>query len=266
MGAELYEQDFYAWANEQAQLIRAGRLTEIDLDNVAEEIESYAKTEWRELGNFMSDLLGLMLKWSAFPGFQCRHAQIPIERQRHKVACRLKDSPSLMTVLQNDMSLLYDRARMTTLAETGLPNATFPTICSWSLEQIMAEGFWPSPEQPRRIADALAMAGVDNIEFPPPCSSEPARPNGGRLYDVRDVIPLPGYRLAVRFFDGTTGTVDMSVLVRSPDAGVFAVLADPQRFAEVFVDYGVVTWPGELDLAPDAMHTELKNKGEWLLE
>jgi hypothetical protein len=52
----------------------------------------------------------------------------------------------------------------------------------------------------------------------------------------------------------------------SPDAGVFAVLADQQRFAEVFVDYGVVTWPGELDLAPDAMHTELKNHGEWRLK
>jgi len=262
----IYNRDFYAWALEQAQLIRAGRLTEIDLNNVAEEIESYAKTERRELGKLVSDLLGLMLKWLAFPGFQCPHAQIPIERQRHKVACRLKDSPSLMTVLQNDMSLLYDSAQTTTLAETGLPNATFPTICPWSFEQIMDEGFWPSPAQPRRIADALATPGVEDIEFDPPCSSEPARPNGGRLYEARDVIPLPGHRLAVRFFDGTTGTVDMSARVRSPDAGVFAVLADPQRFAEVFVDYGVVTWPGELDLAPDAMHTELKNHGEWLLE
>jgi Protein of unknown function (DUF2442) len=83
--------------------------------------------------------------------------------------------------------------------------------------------------------------------------------------DVRDVIPLPGYRLAVRFFDGTAGIVDMSELVQSPNAGVFAVLADPHRFAEVYVEYGAVTWPGELDLAPDAMHTELRAHGEWRL-
>jgi len=83
--------------------------------------------------------------------------------------------------------------------------------------------------------------------------------------DVRDVIPLPGFRLAVRFFDGVSGVVDMSELVRSPDAGVFAVLADPQQFAQVGVEYGAVTWPGELDLAPDAMYCALRANGEWHL-
>ena len=81
--------------------------------------------------------------------------------------------------------------------------------------------------------------------------------------DVRDVIPLPGYRLAVRFFDGVAGIVDMSELVRSPEAGVFSALYDLQRFVEVFVEYGAVTWSGELDLAPDAMHTQLRDHGEW---
>jgi len=82
---------------------------------------------------------------------------------------------------------------------------------------------------------------------------------------VEAVEALPDYRLKVRFCDGTEGTVDMSALVRSPDAGVFAVLADPQRFAEVFVELGAVTWPGELDLAPDAMHAEIRARGEWHL-
>jgi hypothetical protein len=82
---------------------------------------------------------------------------------------------------------------------------------------------------------------------------------------VEAVEALPGYRLAVRFFDGTAGIVDMSALVKSPDAGVFAVLADPQRFAEVYVEFGAVTWPGEIDLAPDAMHTEIRAHGEWRL-
>ena len=82
---------------------------------------------------------------------------------------------------------------------------------------------------------------------------------------VERVEALPGYRLRVRFLDGTEGTVDMSALVRSPDAGVFAVLADPHRFAEVFVELGAVTWPGELDLAPDAMHAEIIAHGEWRL-
>jgi hypothetical protein len=82
---------------------------------------------------------------------------------------------------------------------------------------------------------------------------------------VAAVEALPGYRLKVRFLDGTEGFVDMSARVRSTGAGVFSVLADPSRFAEVFVDYGVVTWPGEIDLAPDAMHRAIRETGQWVL-
>ncbi|MDQ2948498.1 MAG: DUF2442 domain-containing protein [Acidobacteriota bacterium] len=82
---------------------------------------------------------------------------------------------------------------------------------------------------------------------------------------VVDVAPLAGFRLSVRFVDGKTGTVDLSVLIGSAHAGVFAPLADPALFAQVFVENGAVTWPGELDLAPDAMYTEIKNFGEWKL-
>lgn len=84
--------------------------------------------------------------------------------------------------------------------------------------------------------------------------------------DVAEVTALDGFRLSVRFIDGTTGTVDLSGLIRSPRAGVFAQLADPSLFGQVFIEYGVVTWPGELDLAPDAMYTEIKKHGEWKLE
>jgi hypothetical protein len=82
---------------------------------------------------------------------------------------------------------------------------------------------------------------------------------------VVEVNPLPGFRLSVRFVDGTTGTVDLSELIRSARAGVFAQLADVSLFNQVFVQRGAVTWPGDLDLAPDAMYTEIKKNGEWTL-
>lgn len=82
---------------------------------------------------------------------------------------------------------------------------------------------------------------------------------------VTEVLALDGFRLRVRFVDGTEGEVDLSGRVKSPAAGVFAVLADPAKFAEVFVEHGAVTWPGELDLAPDAMHDEIATHGEWVL-
>jgi hypothetical protein len=82
---------------------------------------------------------------------------------------------------------------------------------------------------------------------------------------VKAVETLDGYRLHVRFIDGLEGEVDMSEFVRAPDAEVFAVLADPDVFAQAYVELGAVTWPGELDLAPDAMHDEIEKNGVWKL-
>jgi hypothetical protein len=83
---------------------------------------------------------------------------------------------------------------------------------------------------------------------------------------VSSVQALPGYRLAVRFTDGTAGEVDLSRRVASPKAGVFNKLRDPSLFAQVYLDYGAVTWPGEIDLAPDAMYDEILAHGRWVLE
>ena len=83
---------------------------------------------------------------------------------------------------------------------------------------------------------------------------------------VVEARPLDGFRLHVRFVDGLAGDVDMSALVHSPTAGVFARLADPSLFAQVFVEHGAVTWPGEIDVAPDAMYAEIKKAGKWVLQ
>jgi hypothetical protein len=83
---------------------------------------------------------------------------------------------------------------------------------------------------------------------------------------VRQVEPLDGYRLHVVFADGLAGTVDLSRLVNSENARVFAALRDPAVFRGVFVDCGAVAWPGEIDLAPDAMYAAISERGEWVLE
>ena len=81
---------------------------------------------------------------------------------------------------------------------------------------------------------------------------------------VTAVQALDGYRLKIRFMDGLEGEADLSGMVHSAAAGVFARLADPDIFAQVFVALGAVTWPGEIDLAPDAMHAEIQKTGKWL--
>jgi hypothetical protein len=57
----------------------------------------------------------------------------------------------------------------------------------------------------------------------------------------------------------------MSALVHSNRAGVFAALADPSLFAQVRVEFGAVSWPGDLDLAPDAMHAAIEKHTVWSL-
>lgn len=82
---------------------------------------------------------------------------------------------------------------------------------------------------------------------------------------VTHVEALSGFRIFVRFVDGLEGTVDMDALIRSENAGVFASLSDPSRFDQVHVEHGAVTWPDEIDLAPDAMYKAIKADGEWKL-
>jgi hypothetical protein len=74
-------------------------------------------------------------------------------------------------------------------------------------------------------------------------------------WDVVDVQPEPGYCLFVRFADGTEGRVHLS-----PDefTGVLTPLRDHAFFEQVFVDQGAVSWPGDIDMAPDAMYEQVK--------
>jgi hypothetical protein len=73
-------------------------------------------------------------------------------------------------------------------------------------------------------------------------------------WDVVEVKPEPQYCLFVRFKDGLAGRVQLR---REELTGVLAPLLDERFFERAFVDYGAVAWPGEIDLAPDAMYAQV---------
>ena len=79
------------------------------------------------------------------------------------------------------------------------------------------------------------------------------------------VTPLAHYTLEVEFIDGTCGLVEMQQRITSNKAGVFAKLKDLTIFNQVYLEYGAVTWPDGIDLAPDAMYDEIKQHGVWIL-
>ena len=73
-------------------------------------------------------------------------------------------------------------------------------------------------------------------------------------WDVVEVTPEPDYCLFVKFKDGLTGRVRFE-----PEelTGALEPLRDVQFFNRVYIDLGAIAWPGEIDLAPDAMHARI---------
>ncbi|THF55985.1 DUF2442 domain-containing protein [Mesorhizobium composti] len=104
------------------------------------------------------------------------------------------------------------------------------------------------------------MSGARNAQANPAAEIE-AEIRPDLPWRVASVAPMSDYRLKVRFIDGLEGEVHMSPLLTSPKAGVFASLRDEAVFDEVHLRWGAVTWPGNLDLAPDAMYDDIKESG-----
>jgi hypothetical protein len=140
---QLYDQDFYAWANEQAGLLREGRLSEADIEHIAEEIESMGKSEKRELVSRLTILLLHLLKWQHQPAFRSPSWRLTLEEQRNQLEDHLADNPSLKSSLGETLVAAYRNAVLGAARETGKDRNVFPVACPWSLEQLMDPDFYP---------------------------------------------------------------------------------------------------------------------------
>ena len=139
----LYDQDFYAWSRQQAELLRAGELGQADIEHIAEEIESMGRTEKRELISRLEALLLHLLKWRYQPGKRGPSWEASIRVQRYSVDDHLDDNPSLKPLLPQALASAYRKAALEAVAESGLPEATFPGASPWKVEQVLDPGFWP---------------------------------------------------------------------------------------------------------------------------
>jgi hypothetical protein len=140
----LYDSDFYAWSREQADLLRAGKLAQADIEHIAEEIDSMGRTEKRELVSRLTVLLMHLLKWRFQAEKRGASWEATIEVQRNRLIDHLDDNPSLKPLLPQALAKAYRDARLEAAAETGLAIATFPEACPWSTEQALDGAFWPS--------------------------------------------------------------------------------------------------------------------------
>ena len=139
----LYDQDFFAWSRQQAELLRAGDLARADIEHIAEEIESMGRTEKRELISRLTVLLLHLLKWRYQRDNRGASWEASIRVQRNRLADHLDDNPSLKPLLPQSLTSAYRDAVLEAIAETGLPGATFPATCPWTVEQTLHAEFWP---------------------------------------------------------------------------------------------------------------------------
>ncbi|MBK5964630.1 hypothetical protein CCR95_11200 [Thiocystis minor] len=137
-----HDRDFYAWALESANRLRAGNLAGLDLQRIAEEIEDMGRAEKHALASHLKILILHLLKWRYQPTLRSLSWQLSITNARDEIAELLEDSPSLTGKLPEILARRYPAARQGAILETGLPAATFPTECPLTIEQLLDPEYW----------------------------------------------------------------------------------------------------------------------------
>lgn len=138
-----YEKDFYSWTIHNAKLLREGKLSEVDIEHLAEEIEGMGKSEKRELLSRLAVLIAHLLKWRYQPGKRGNSWKYTIKEQRFRLTKLMEESPSLKHELEVRMDEAYEDAFYIALSETGLDEDTFPKTCPFDFKQCLDQHFFP---------------------------------------------------------------------------------------------------------------------------
>jgi hypothetical protein len=136
-----YESDFYAWLLRNAQLIRQGQFSQIDGENIAEELEGMARSDKRQLASRLAVLLAHLLKWEFQSDKRSSSWRCTIKEQRKRIFKLLAESPSLKNELDEQIVDAYESAIIIASNDTGLSEFDFPSSCPFELEQILNEHF-----------------------------------------------------------------------------------------------------------------------------
>jgi hypothetical protein len=142
----LYEQDFYLWIQTTVKLLQEGKLEQLDIENLIEEIDSMGRSEKKELKTRLTVLIEHLLKlqfWTLEKDYNARGWRNTVVEQRRQIAYTLADSPSLKSVLDQVFIDCYTDARNDTLRKYQLPSELFPEASPFSLAQVLDADFIP---------------------------------------------------------------------------------------------------------------------------
>jgi hypothetical protein len=143
----LYDLDYVAWLEEQAAHLRAGRLSALDVENVAEELESLMKSQRQQLENRLEVLILHLLKCDHQPEQRSNRWRASVAGQRGRIRRLLRDSPSLKGSMEEAAREVYPEAIEQAAIETRLSETAFPATLPYSLKQLF-ERELPAGELP----------------------------------------------------------------------------------------------------------------------
>ena len=141
--ADLYERDFYAWANEQAALLRRHELGAVDIDHIAEELEALGRSERREALNRLAVLMAHLQNWQVQPGGRGPSWRATIREQRLQLIRLLADNPSLRAMLPQLVTEAWPQAVLIAVRETMLDDSVFAAACPWTADELLDDDPWP---------------------------------------------------------------------------------------------------------------------------
>jgi hypothetical protein len=139
-----YEDDLFAWTQEQAALLRAHAVEGIDWNNLAEEIESMGRRDRRELKSRLRVVLLHLLKWQAQPDQRGTSWRKTLRPQRREIRDLLQQSPSLRREVPDLIRDAYADAVKDAIDETGLRAEVFPSESFYAADGVLAEDWLPS--------------------------------------------------------------------------------------------------------------------------
>jgi hypothetical protein len=132
----LYDTDYVAWLEEQVAHLRAGRLAALDVDNVAQELDSLIKAERQQLENRLEVLILHLLKRDHQPSQRSNRWRATVQEQRTRIRRLLRDSPSVRREVESMCRDVYADAVGAAAIETRLSETAFLPTLPYSIEQI----------------------------------------------------------------------------------------------------------------------------------
>jgi len=141
--AHLYDRDFNLWIVTTSELLREGRLAELDVANLLEEIATMGRSEKSALKSNLVVVLWHLLKWKYQPEKRSTSWELSIAEHRRRLRDAFEGSPSLKRYFNECFDQCYQDARRQAKIETKLAIATFPETSPFTTEQCLDQDFLP---------------------------------------------------------------------------------------------------------------------------